>query len=150
MWVVGGRGAPCKVVPTVGTGSGRQLGGDSAHVTAELTTGFSGSGAATAGRAAARAQDAALTCLSRPPRPEVTSLTSFPSVGPSAGPDVNSALVLEQKLEEEAAVAGTASCSKHPSPARPADCVYVNHSFEHPAKSAGGLGGSLPRSGQGS
>ncbi|XP_023381524.1 Niemann-Pick C1-like protein 1 [Pteropus vampyrus] len=78
-------------------------------------------------------------------------LVFLPVVLSYLGPDVNPALVLEQELEEETAVAvaGTASCSKHPSPAHPADCVYVNHGFEHPAKSAGGLGGSLPPSGQG-
>ncbi|XP_039703007.1 NPC1-like intracellular cholesterol transporter 1 isoform X1 [Pteropus medius] len=78
-------------------------------------------------------------------------LVFLPVVLSYLGPDVNPALVLEQELEEETAVAvaGTASCSKHPSPARPANCVYVNHGFEHPAKSAGGLGGSLPPSGQG-
>lgn len=39
-WAVGGCGAPCNVMLTVGTGSGRQLGEGSAQVTAELTAGF--------------------------------------------------------------------------------------------------------------
>ncbi|XP_016003353.2 NPC1-like intracellular cholesterol transporter 1 isoform X4 [Rousettus aegyptiacus] len=77
-------------------------------------------------------------------------LVFLPVVLSYLGPDVNPSLVLEQKLEEEVAVARTASYSEHSSPARPADCVYVNHGFEHPAKSVGGLDDSLPHSAQGS
>lgn len=62
-----------------------------------------------------------------------------------AGPDVNVALVLEQKQMEEAAKPSMASCPSHPGPTSKASSTYVNHGFEHPAES--GLDSSLPRSG---
>ena len=61
---------------------------------------------------------------------------------PSAGPDVNPALVQQQQQEEAVAAAEAASCSKHPAPSSTANSVYVNYGFEHPAKSEGGLGSS--------
>lgn len=61
------------------------------------------------------------------------SLTMVLSVCPSAGPDANPGLVLEQKRAEEAAMARMASCPKHPSPMSLAKSIYVNYSFEHPA-----------------
>lgn len=60
-------------------------------------------------------------------------------VCPSAGPDVNPALVQQQKQQEEAAAAKETSCSKHPAQMSTDYGVYVNCSFEHPAKSVGGL-----------
>ncbi|VFV21186.1 npc1 (niemann-pick type [Lynx pardinus] len=65
----------------------------------------------------------------------------------SAGPDVNVALVLEQKMEE-AARARVASCPTHQAPTSTASSTYINHGFEHPAKSMGGAVGSLSRGGQ--
>lgn len=64
------------------------------------------------------------------------------SVCPSAGPDINMALVLEQKRAEEAAVARKASCSKHSIPVSQANGTYVNHSFQHPAESGDSLSSS--------
>ena len=69
------------------------------------------------------------------------SLTVLLCVCLSAGPDVNPALVQQQE-EEEAAAAKETSCSKHSAPMSTDDGVYVNYSFEHPDKSAGGLASS--------
>lgn len=59
------------------------------------------------------------------------------------GPDVNPALVLEEKLATEAATAQDPSCLRNPFPASD----YVNHSFEEftPGASAAG---PVPKSGQ--
>lgn len=65
------------------------------------------------------------------------------SVCPSAGPDINMALVLEQRRAEEVAAARTASCSKHSFPVSCANSTYINHGFQHPAESGDGLG-NLP------
>lgn len=61
----------------------------------------------------------------------------------STGPDVNPALVLEEKLATEAATAQDPSCLRNPFPASD----YVNHSFEEftPGASAAG---PVPKSGQ--
>lgn len=67
------------------------------------------------------------------------------SVCSSAGPDINMALVLEQRRAEEAAAARTASCSKHSLPVSWANGTYVNHGFQHPAESGDGLGGPPPQ-----
>ncbi|XP_027951222.1 NPC1-like intracellular cholesterol transporter 1 [Eumetopias jubatus] len=72
-------------------------------------------------------------------------LVLLPVVLSYLGPDVNAALVLEQKQMEEAARARMASCPSHPSPTSTASSTYVNYGFEPPAKS--GLYGFLPRSG---
>lgn len=85
--------------------------------------------------------------LPAPPTLHATSLTEILCVCPSAGPEVNPALVLEQKRAEEAAAARTASCPKHPTPTDMVSSIYVNYGFELPAKSAGGSG-FLPHSGQ--
>lgn len=66
-------------------------------------------------------------------------LVFLPVILSYLGPDVNRALVLEQRraeAEAEAATAArTASCSKHSSPACQASSIYVNYGFEHPDKS---------------
>ncbi|KAF3817037.1 hypothetical protein GH733_013779 [Mirounga leonina] len=72
-------------------------------------------------------------------------LVFLPVVLSYLGPDVNAALVLEQKQMEEAARARVASCPSHPGATSTASSTYVNYGFEHPAKS--GLDSSLPRSG---
>uniref|UniRef100_A0A452RGC1 NPC1 like intracellular cholesterol transporter 1 n=1 Tax=Ursus americanus TaxID=9643 RepID=A0A452RGC1_URSAM len=72
-------------------------------------------------------------------------LVFLPVVLSYVGPDVNVALVLEQKQMEEAAKPSMASCPSHPGPTSKASSTYVNHGFEHPAES--GLDSSLPRSG---
>ncbi|XP_021559385.1 NPC1-like intracellular cholesterol transporter 1 [Neomonachus schauinslandi] len=72
-------------------------------------------------------------------------LVFLPVVLSYLGPDVNGALVLEQKQMEEAARARMASCPSHPGATSTASSTYVNYGFEHPAKS--GLDSSLPRSG---
>nr|XP_020748933.1 Niemann-Pick C1-like protein 1 [Odocoileus virginianus texanus] len=69
-------------------------------------------------------------------------LVFLPVILSYLGPDVNPALVQQQKQEEEAAAAKETSCSKHSAPMSTDDGVYVNYSFEHPAKSAGGLASS--------
>ncbi|XP_006051366.1 NPC1-like intracellular cholesterol transporter 1 [Bubalus bubalis] len=66
-------------------------------------------------------------------------LVFLPVILSYLGPDVNPALVQQQKQEEEAAAAKETSCSKHPTPMSTDYGVYVNYSFEHPAKSVGGL-----------
>lgn len=53
-----------------------------------------------------------------------------------AGPDVNQALVLEEKLATEAATAPKPSCPEFPSPANVHTHEYVNHSFEECAPGA--------------
>ncbi|XP_053783243.1 NPC1-like intracellular cholesterol transporter 1 [Desmodus rotundus] len=60
------------------------------------------------------------------------------------GPDVNPALVLEQKRAAEVAAARTAACLKHSSPTCLANGTYINGSFEHPAENAGAGAGSGP------
>ncbi|XP_057160321.1 NPC1-like intracellular cholesterol transporter 1 [Ursus arctos] len=72
-------------------------------------------------------------------------LVFLPVVLSYVGPDVNAALVLEQKQMEEAAKPSMASCPSHPGPTSKASSTYVNHGFEQPAES--GLDSSLPRSG---
>uniref|UniRef100_A0A667FRG8 NPC1 like intracellular cholesterol transporter 1 n=1 Tax=Lynx canadensis TaxID=61383 RepID=A0A667FRG8_LYNCA len=72
-------------------------------------------------------------------------LVFLPVVLSFVGPDVNVALVLEQKMEEPARVA---SCPTHQAPTSTASSTYINHGFEHPAKSMGGAVGSLSRGGQ--
>ncbi|XP_016074739.1 PREDICTED: Niemann-Pick C1-like protein 1 [Miniopterus natalensis] len=66
-------------------------------------------------------------------------LVFLPVILSYLGPDVNRALVLEQRRAEAeaeaAAAARTASCSKHSSPACQASSIYVNYGFEHPDKS---------------
>ncbi|XP_060488004.1 NPC1-like intracellular cholesterol transporter 1 isoform X2 [Panthera onca] len=74
-------------------------------------------------------------------------LVFLPVVLSFVGPDVNVALVLEQKMEE-AARARVASCLTHQAPTSTASSTYINHGFEHPAKSMGGAVGSLSRGGQ--
>uniref|UniRef100_A0ABI7XMM6 SSD domain-containing protein n=2 Tax=Felis catus TaxID=9685 RepID=A0ABI7XMM6_FELCA len=74
-------------------------------------------------------------------------LVFLPVVLSFVGPDVNVALVLEQKMEE-AARARVASCPTHQAPTSTASSTYINHGFEHPAKSMGGAVGSLSRGGQ--
>ena len=71
-------------------------------------------------------------------------VTLLPWVCPSAGPDVNPALVLEQKQAAEVAAARTAACLKHSSPTCLANGTYINGSFEHPAENAGAGAGSGP------
>ncbi|XP_029770594.1 NPC1-like intracellular cholesterol transporter 1 [Suricata suricatta] len=75
-------------------------------------------------------------------------LVFLPVVLSFLGPDVNAALVLEEKMEE-AARARMASCLTHPAPPSKASSTYVNHGFEHPDKSLGGADGSLSPGGQG-
>nr|KAF6267896.1 NPC1 like intracellular cholesterol transporter 1 [Pipistrellus kuhlii] len=69
-------------------------------------------------------------------------LVFLPVILSYLGPDINMALVLEQKRAEEAAAARKASCSKHSIPVSQANGTYVNHSFQHPAESGDGLGSS--------
>lgn len=66
-------------------------------------------------------------------------LVFLPVILSYLGPDINMALVLEQKRVEAAATARTASCSKHSIPVSQANGTYVNHGFQHPAKSGDGL-----------
>lgn len=68
----------------------------------------------------------------------------LPRVCLSAGPDVNPALVLEQKRAAQVDAARTAACPKHSSPTCPANGAYVNGSFEHPAWNVGGGAASGP------
>uniref|UniRef100_A0A8C3YD10 NPC1 like intracellular cholesterol transporter 1 n=1 Tax=Catagonus wagneri TaxID=51154 RepID=A0A8C3YD10_9CETA len=75
-------------------------------------------------------------------------LVFLPVVLSYLGPDVNPALVLQQKREKEAAAAKEASCSKLPIPVNMAGNIYVNSSFEHPDKSAGGFDSSQPHNRQ--
>ncbi|XP_045350113.1 NPC1-like intracellular cholesterol transporter 1 isoform X2 [Leopardus geoffroyi] len=74
-------------------------------------------------------------------------LVFLPVILSFVGPDVNVALVLEQKMEE-AARARVASCPTHQALTSTASSTYINHGFEHPAKSMGGAVGSLSRGGQ--
>ncbi|XP_004676600.1 PREDICTED: Niemann-Pick C1-like protein 1 [Condylura cristata] len=66
-------------------------------------------------------------------------LVFLPVILSYLGPDVNAALVREQKKAEETAVTTTAPCPKHPSPTGTASCIsentYNNHSFEQPVDS---------------
>lgn len=72
-------------------------------------------------------------------------LVFLPVILSYLGPDINMALVLEQRRAEEAAAARTASCSKHSLPVSWANGTYVNHGFQHPAESGDGLGGPPPQ-----
>ncbi|XP_006166081.2 NPC1-like intracellular cholesterol transporter 1 isoform X2 [Tupaia chinensis] len=67
-------------------------------------------------------------------------LVFLPVILSYLGPNVNAALVLEQKQAEEMAAALAASCPKHPSPIT---SIYDNYSFEDPAKGAVPVGNSL-------
>ncbi|XP_047550697.1 NPC1-like intracellular cholesterol transporter 1 [Lutra lutra] len=72
-------------------------------------------------------------------------LVLLPVVLSYLGPDVNAALVLEQKQMEEATRVRMASCPSHPGPTSTSSSTYVNYGFEHSSKS--GLHSSLPHSG---
>uniref|UniRef100_A0A2K6GTP5 NPC1 like intracellular cholesterol transporter 1 n=1 Tax=Propithecus coquereli TaxID=379532 RepID=A0A2K6GTP5_PROCO len=63
-------------------------------------------------------------------------LVFLPVILSYLGPDVNPALVLEQKLAEEAAEARMVSCPKHPSPATN---IYDNDGFDGPVRGAGSI-----------
>lgn len=65
----------------------------------------------------------------------------------SAGPDVNPALVLEQKQIKEAATAKAAFCPKHSFPSNMTN-DYVNYGFENSPSGAGAISSSLPSRGQ--
>ncbi|XP_054427272.1 NPC1-like intracellular cholesterol transporter 1 isoform X2 [Pteronotus mesoamericanus] len=71
-------------------------------------------------------------------------LVFLPVILSYLGPDVNPALLLEQKRAEEAAAARTASCSKHSSPGCLARGAHVNHGFQRPAEDVGGDSGGPP------
>lgn len=67
----------------------------------------------------------------------------------SAGPDINPALALEQKLAEEAAAAAiVASYPDHHSRVSTADNIYANYSFEGSVKGAGAISNFLPNNGR--
>ncbi|KAL1790409.1 Niemann-Pick C1 1 [Sigmodon hispidus] len=70
-------------------------------------------------------------------------LVFLPVVLSYLGPDVNPALVLEEKLATEAAAAPEPSCPKNPFP----DNDYVNHSFEEFTPAVSAANSSLPKSG---
>ncbi|ELK25166.1 Niemann-Pick C1-like protein 1 [Myotis davidii] len=72
-------------------------------------------------------------------------LVFLPVVLSYLGPDINMALVLEQKRAEEAAAARTASCKKHSFPESWANGTYVNHGFQHPAGSGVSSGDPPPQ-----
>ncbi|XP_037693744.1 NPC1-like intracellular cholesterol transporter 1 [Choloepus didactylus] len=75
-------------------------------------------------------------------------LVFLPVVLSYLGPDVNPALVLEQKrAEEEEAAAREASCPKHPSVSCTTDNTYVNSGFEDCAKGTSGIGRALRNTG---
>ncbi|KAM9216146.1 NPC1-like intracellular cholesterol transporter 1 [Dugong dugon] len=76
-------------------------------------------------------------------------LVFLPVVLSYLGPDVNRALVLEQKQAEVAAMAKEAVAkenpySTHPSLTHTTSNVYVNENFEHDVKSASDVDSSLP------
>uniref|UniRef100_A0A8D1K357 SSD domain-containing protein n=1 Tax=Sus scrofa TaxID=9823 RepID=A0A8D1K357_PIG len=75
-------------------------------------------------------------------------LVFLPVVLSYVGPEVNPALLQQQKREEEAALAKEASCSKHPIPMSTAGNVYVNSGFEHPDKSVNSSDSSQPHNRQ--
>ncbi|XP_006217208.1 NPC1-like intracellular cholesterol transporter 1 [Vicugna pacos] len=75
-------------------------------------------------------------------------LVFLPVILSFLGPDVNPALVLEQKREEEVVTVKEAPCSKHPDTMSTGGGVYVNHGFEHPDRSAEGLESSWPHNRQ--
>ncbi|XP_053510806.1 NPC1-like intracellular cholesterol transporter 1 isoform X2 [Artibeus jamaicensis] len=60
------------------------------------------------------------------------------------GPDVNPALVLEQKRTAEVAATRVAACPKHSSLTCPANGTYINGGFEHPAGNVDPGTGSSP------
>ncbi|XP_048195305.1 NPC1-like intracellular cholesterol transporter 1 isoform X1 [Perognathus longimembris pacificus] len=78
----------------------------------------------------------------------VHGLVFLPVVLSYLGPDVNPALVLEQKPTEEIATANEPSCPKHPFPPDVTTNVYVNHGFQDFTLGAGAIGSSLPKSTQ--
>ncbi|KAM7120692.1 NPC1-like intracellular cholesterol transporter 1 [Molossus nigricans] len=69
-------------------------------------------------------------------------LAFLPIILSYLGPDVNTALALEQRRAEEVVAAGSASRSKPSSPASQDNGAHDNHSFEHSDKSVGGLSDS--------
>ncbi|XP_058152663.1 NPC1-like intracellular cholesterol transporter 1 [Dasypus novemcinctus] len=71
-------------------------------------------------------------------------LVFLPVVLSYVGPDVNHALVLQQKREEEAVAAREAPCPKHPSETCTDNSIYVNQGFEDNAGGPDGGGGALP------
>uniref|UniRef100_G1PCU2 NPC1 like intracellular cholesterol transporter 1 n=1 Tax=Myotis lucifugus TaxID=59463 RepID=G1PCU2_MYOLU len=75
-------------------------------------------------------------------------LVFLPVILSYLGPDINMALVLEQRRAEEAAAARTASCKKHSIPVRWANGTYVNRGFQHPAESGDSFGDPPPQSGE--
>ncbi|XP_023603239.1 LOW QUALITY PROTEIN: Niemann-Pick C1-like protein 1 [Myotis lucifugus] len=72
-------------------------------------------------------------------------LVFLPVILSYLGPDINMALVLEQRRAEEAAAARTASCKKHSIPVRWANGTYVNRGFQHPAESGDSFGDPPPQ-----
>lgn len=72
-------------------------------------------------------------------------LVFLPVILSYLGPDINMALVLEQRRAEEVAAARMASCSKHSFPVSWANSTYVNHGFQHPAERGDGLGNLPPQ-----
>ncbi|XP_014386026.1 PREDICTED: Niemann-Pick C1-like protein 1 [Myotis brandtii] len=72
-------------------------------------------------------------------------LVFLPVILSYLGPDINMALVLEQRRAEEAAVARTASCKKHSFPVSWANGTYVNRGFQHPAESGDSFGDPPPQ-----
>ncbi|XP_059511972.1 NPC1-like intracellular cholesterol transporter 1 [Myotis daubentonii] len=67
-------------------------------------------------------------------------LVFLPVILSYLGPDINMALVLEQRRAEEAAAARKASCKKHSFPVSWDNGTYVNHGFQHPAESGVSFG----------
>lgn len=88
------------------------------------------------------------------PRAEPSPLHASLTIGvcssfSSTGPDVNQALVLEEKLASEAAVAPEPSCPQYPSPADADANDYVNYGFAPElAHGANAASSSLPKSDQ--
>uniref|UniRef100_I3MT02 NPC1 like intracellular cholesterol transporter 1 n=2 Tax=Ictidomys tridecemlineatus TaxID=43179 RepID=I3MT02_ICTTR len=70
-------------------------------------------------------------------------LVFLPVILSYVGPDVNPALVLEQKKIKEAATANAAFCPKHSFSTNMTN-VYVNHGFENSPSGAGAISSSLP------
>uniref|UniRef100_A0A8C9Q430 NPC1 like intracellular cholesterol transporter 1 n=1 Tax=Spermophilus dauricus TaxID=99837 RepID=A0A8C9Q430_SPEDA len=70
-------------------------------------------------------------------------LVFLPVILSYVGPDVNPALVLEQKQIKEAATANAAFCPEHSFSTNMTN-VYVNHGFENSPSGAGAISSSLP------
>uniref|UniRef100_A0A8D2IHB5 NPC1 like intracellular cholesterol transporter 1 n=1 Tax=Urocitellus parryii TaxID=9999 RepID=A0A8D2IHB5_UROPR len=70
-------------------------------------------------------------------------LVFLPVILSYVGPDVNPALVLEQKQIKEAATANAAFCPKHSFSTNMTN-VYVNRGFENSPSGAGAISSSLP------